>query len=130
VTGDDVHYEIDSGPADYLPIGRRGGVEIIYAHELTTYHGTLDALLAIGIERNRLPTGQRGGRWGLCEVPSYASRRQPDGTIVYRVETQARADEKRRKYEVFFGLVPQPAAAPPRPRPQLRLVVDNTRGRS
>jgi hypothetical protein len=109
VHGDRFKWEIDSGPIP-TRIEDRDGLQVIHSEgEWTIFHGSFEALLAAGIDRRRLPTGQRGGRWGY---DSYYTRRQPDGSIVYHLHKPEVAD---------------PVQAPRKfQSPHLRLVVDNT----
>lgn len=129
VTGDQVTYTVDFGPADFT-VSDLGAVEVIaYAHE-RAYHGSIEALIAVGIPRDRLPTGKRAGKhssrdWHGC-VEQWSSRRQLDGSVVYRVDTAAGLRRRREYAQALYddGAV----AAPPPARSHLRLVVDNTKG--
>jgi hypothetical protein len=134
VDGDQVLYEVDFGPSDFS-ISEAAGVEIITSRKEIAYHGTAAALLAVGVDRSRLPlrkgSGKRGTGYGGVEW--WSSRRQPDGSIVYRVESPAalrarRAErkewERSTRRAVLGGTAPATAAPPRRPS-HLRLVVDN-----
>jgi len=131
IEGGNVLWEIDFGPAEF-DVAERGGVEIVTYADETLFHGSVEALIAAGIDPKRLPVGKRPSKRSLRgdydhPVPQWRSRRQLDGSIVYRVESakalRARHEEQARWYAQM-----RPAAAPvaTKPRPSyLRLVVDN-----
>jgi hypothetical protein len=122
VAGDQVEYAIDFGPGEYA-ITECGDVEVVTSADETAYHGAADALLALGIPQSRLPVGKRNGKkdnFGLVlqgstwlVVERWSSRRQPDGSIVYRAETPA---ARRRRAAASSSVNPS----------HLRLVVDDT----
>lgn len=136
VSGNDVLFEIDFGPVE-LSIADAAGVEIVSYADETLYHGAPAALIALGIERARLPLQRKGARRGWdwkAETPTWSSRRQPDGSIVYRVESPAALRRRRAEHEEFVEqrqmmLPGRVAEAKARPS-HLRLVIDNTRGRA
>jgi hypothetical protein len=136
VTGDDVLYQIDFGPPVFT-ISDAAGVEIVSYADETLYHGAPAALIALGIERTRLPLGRRPARsdrgW-FAETERWSSRRQPDGLIVHRVESPAAFRRRREEYGEFLsereqrvvGAESKPPTTAIQPRPShLRLVVDN-----
>jgi len=61
VIGDQISYTVDFGEPP-LSIDARGDVEVVFYLDEVAYHGTLEALLAIGIDKRRLPTGTRSVR--------------------------------------------------------------------
>jgi hypothetical protein len=99
VTGPTAAWEIDCGPAMFA-IAEKNGVEVVtYADELV-YHGSLDALIAAGIPRERLPAGNRTAKRSPCEKigeykAKWVNRRHPDGLYVYRIETEAGVRRRR-----------------------------------
>jgi hypothetical protein len=132
VTGDTVLYEIDFGPAAFT-IADAGGVEIVSYADETLYHGAPAALMALGIERSRLPLKKRATRsfreWE-AKTEDWSSRRQPDGSIVYRVESPSALRRRRSGVEEYAeqrGIVLGTEPAKPARPSHLRLVVDNTR---
>jgi hypothetical protein len=156
VDGDQVALEIDFGPPVYTLANHNGIETITYAEEIL-HHGSREALLAMGVHRDCLPTpnrrrreydgvefereasGELTGRFTHCA--GWYSVAQPDGQVLYCVDTslktrrlQADEDERARTRAHWY---PRPATQPaPVPvatpvqqaRPShLRLVVDNTR---
>jgi hypothetical protein len=129
-----VLFQIDFGPPDFT-IADVAGVEIVSYADETLYHGTPAALVALGIERSRLPLQKkktRSGRDWKAETQDWRSRRQPDGTIVYRIESPAALRRRRKSVVEGFanqGLMVRPGRDPDtKARPShLRLVIDNTR---
>jgi hypothetical protein len=87
VTGAIARWSIDCGPTLYS-VEEKHGVEIITYAEEAIYHGSFEALLGAGVPRKRLPSGKRNAK-GNPHTPYWGSRRQPDGTIVYRVQTES-----------------------------------------
>jgi hypothetical protein len=133
VSGSDVLFEIDFGPPEFT-IGDAAGVEIVSYADETLYHGAPAALIALGIDRSRLPLQKKktrtGGDW-KAETAEWRSRRQPDGSIVYRVESPVALRRRRTDFVAHCasrqlaipGKEPETKARPP----HLRLVIDNTR---
>jgi hypothetical protein len=136
VEADNVVFEIDFG-APEVSIEQQGDVEIARSANEITYHGTSEGLIAVGIPRERLPTGKRPAKGGYCNVlkdaewysrPEWHSRRQPDGSILYRIESPAAVRQRVADVHRLTAQYPYFETAPaPAPRPQLRLVVDNSR---
>lgn len=141
--GEHVAWHIDSG-AWPCTIEQRGDVEVVTYADAATYWGSPEGLLALGIDRERLPLGKRGGRshWGCLEQGQrWTARRHPDGTVRYHVETEdsvrRRNEEEARRRREWEGVDvftappsewPKESEAPRRRPGWLRLVVDNTRG--
>jgi hypothetical protein len=128
VAGDDIVFVIDFGPADFT-LAEKRGVEIIRTAKEISYHGTADELVGAGIPRDRLPIGKRAAKSfiGYGSDEHWRSRRQPDGSILYRVESPAALRERRAEDDSrrrMYGESPNRPAAP-----ALRLVVDNTEDR-
>lgn len=136
VVGDEVELEIDFGPPHFT-IADIAGIEVISYADENLYHGTAAELIALGIERTRLPLGKRAGaREYNCDgaIERWSSRRQPDGTIVYRIESPAELRRRRERMAAQFDSLHNPhrshAGIVPttRVRPSyLRLLVDNDR---
>jgi len=136
VTGNDVLFEIDFGPAEF-EVMDAAGVEIVSYADETLYHGTPAALIALGIESSRLPLKKKAARsdrgWEAV-TEEWSSRRQPDGSIVYRVETPAALRRRREEWIQYLsereqsgmGRKSKPAATQLRAS-HLRLVIDNTK---
>lgn len=134
VTGNDVLFEIDFGPAEFT-VTDAAGVEIVSYADETLFHGTPAALLALGINRSRLPLKKKAalsdhrGR----DTEQWSSRRQPDDLIVHRVESPAAFRRRRKEWSDFLsereqsgvGVGSKPAATQPRAS-HLRLVINNT----
>jgi hypothetical protein len=81
-------YEIDFGEVPRA-IKWKGAVEIVESAGEIAYHGTFDELVAIGIDRKRIPTGERGSRRSTSlDEPTFQTRRQPDGSYLHWVETE------------------------------------------
>jgi hypothetical protein len=123
VSGNEVLFEIDFGAPDFT-IADVAGVQIVSYVDETLYHGTPAALMALGIERSRLPLKKKGARHGRdiwAETEEWSSRRQPDGSIVHRVESPSAL--RRRRSEMISARKPETKARPS----HLRLVIDNTR---
>lgn len=134
-------WELDFGPADY-ELEQRGQIEVITYADETLYHGAPAALVAAGIDKRRVTLGKRpssaSARFNYPH-PAWRSRRQPDGTIVHRVESpsasarrlakerleQQYAAEYRQSLSTSLDRPPTPAATAQ--RPYLRLVIDNTK---
>lgn len=132
-SGDQVCWQIDFGPADF-EITEAGDVEIVTNAIETIFHGTAEALVAQGIDRDRLPLAKRPAK-ARCsdEHPRWWSRRQLDDSIVHRVESQQAFQTRRAGRErldalirVSSRVVTQSTEVHPRPT-YLRLVVDNDR---
>jgi hypothetical protein len=129
VNGGNVLFEIDWGSPEFT-VANLGGVEVISYADEVLYHGPPAALFALGIEKARLPMGKRAtkiGRdlWGAEE--NWSSRRQPDGSILYRVESPAGLRRRRETQRAMSFPTQDPIpAARPRRSSHLRLVVDNT----
>ncbi|MGH8325555.1 MAG: hypothetical protein ACRET2_02210 [Steroidobacteraceae bacterium] len=90
IDGDNICWRIDGGPATYS-LREQGEVEIVTYADTVLFHGSAAALIGAGIDRKRLPTGQRTGRRKYCpeSEPEWRCRRQPDGRYVYVVESQS-----------------------------------------
>lgn len=134
VRGNEVLFEIDFGPPEFT-IADVAGVEIVSYADETLYHGAPAALMALGIERRRLPLQKKktrsGGDWN-AETEEWRSRRQPDGSIVYRVESPTALRGRRSRFEEYTAdrmhLVSARREPETKVRPShLRLVVDNAR---
>lgn len=133
VSGTNVLFEIDFGPPEFT-IADMAGAEIVSYVDETLYHGAPAALIALGIERSRLPLQKKRARhcrdW-KAQTQEWSSRRQPDDSIVYRVETPAALRRRRSRFEeyaerrqlVVSGREPETKVRPS----HLRLVIDNTR---
>lgn len=97
----DLLYRLDF---DEVPrsIAERDGVEVIeYADEIA-YHGSREALIAAGIDCKRIPAGKRGARSGYnAGIPDFYTRRQPDGSYVYWLQTDAAYERKQREFEEY-----------------------------
>lgn len=126
-----------------LSINQRNGVEVILTRKELARHGTAESLVADGVAAKHLPIGRRTAKRvstsSTCEfiddrVPLWhptrwwGCRRQPDGTFVYREESNAALaervryeDEQNAERRAAYGLPPE-AKKPS----HLRLVVDNT----
>jgi hypothetical protein len=137
-TGDQASLAIDHGPAEYRA-EQRGDLEIIsyrhLNHDIVSYHGSIEDLVAAGIDRKRLPTGKQSGKCGwFAGSSAWMSRMQPDGTCVYRVETGESWRRNHPTYERNNALCWAAQGfetSTQKPRPAyLRLVVDNTVARS
>jgi hypothetical protein len=137
VNGDEVLFEVDFGPSDFT-VADIAGVEVISYVDEVLYHGPPAALIGLGIERARLPMGKRGARSGYdykATWPTWSARRQPDGTILYRVESPAGLRRRRKEHEepdrqarirMVLGLATTSSAPTKPPRPShMRLVVNN-----
>jgi hypothetical protein len=132
VSGTDVLFQIDFGPPEFT-IADAAGVEIVSYADETLYHGSPAALMALGIERSRLPLQKkktRGGRDWKGETQEWRSRRQPDGSIVYRVESPTALRRRRSGFEEYadrmqMGSPRRVAETKARPS-HLRLVIDNS----
>lgn len=107
-TAEHIRCTVNLGPLP-LQIEMRGAVEIATGPDTTAWHGSAADLIAAGIPRDRLPLAKQSGKtdrrrlWMIDEdslrsqqetLRQWAARRQPDGSIVYRVET-AEAFERR-----------------------------------
>jgi len=134
----------DFGPVP-LGIEHRGPIEIIKYKERVAFHGSMRALIAAHVPKARLrPPRLRTCRDGLSKEPfgecRWSSRRQPDGSIVYTVDTEqaeiarrARLvdgerlmqeyEQKCARWEPARSL--EPAATQAQRPSHLRLVVDN-----
>lgn len=156
VDGDQVALEIDFGPPAYTLLSHDGVETIAYAEE-TMHHGSIEALLAMGVSRDRLPTKRRrrrghdGQEWvvdhhghGYKFSAGWDSIMQPDGQVLYRVDTPLRVKRREAEWQGYLqeqerrggqyrrmhassdeAQASAPAVAV---RPSyLRLVVDNTR---
>jgi hypothetical protein len=123
VSGNEVLFEIDFGPMEFT-IADVAGVEIVSYADDTLYHGVPEALMNLGIERSRLPLQKKGGRQGRywSDEEQWSSHRQPDGSIVYRVESPS-ALRRQRSVMASAEREPEPTVRPS----HLRLVIDNTR---
>lgn len=136
VTDNQVLFEIDFGPIEFT-VTAAAGVEIVSYADETLYHGAPAELVAFGIERSRLPMGKKGahraGDW-KAETAEWSSRRQPDGTIVYRIESPTALRRRRASVVEDFtrhglvdpGMPAREAETGVRPS-HLRLIIDNTK---
>ena len=145
-SGDSVRWEIDSG-AWPCTVEQRGEVEVVTCRDAVTYWGTLEALVAFGIDRKRLPVGKvyvrsirRNGLGAEDDdKPYWTARRLLDGTVRYQIETEECMRRRQQEHERWMKEHGYEEDAPPseevqpkqpeavRPRPDwLRLVVDNT----
>lgn len=108
VTGNDVLFEIDFGPAEFT-VTDAAGVEILSYADETLYHGTPAALIALGIELSRLPLKKKAARsdrgWQAA-AEEWSSRRQPDGLILHRVESPAALRRRRKEWAYRRKLSP------------------------
>jgi hypothetical protein len=131
VNGNEVLFEIDFGPSEFT-IADAAGVEIVSYADETLYHGAPAALMALGIERSRLPLQKKGARQGRywSAEEQWSSRRQPDGSIVYRVESPSALRRRRSEVQGYaerLQLVSARREPETKARPShLRLVIDNT----
>jgi hypothetical protein len=137
VSGANILWEIDCGPSEFS-ITELGRIEIVtYPADETVFHGSAEDLVEAEIcPRNRLPMRTRTVRAHRTPPyedrgPSWSARRQLDGTYVYRLESQASLTRRLREYSDFVneqrrmdGLAPLRAS---RPKPHLRLIIDNTK---
>jgi hypothetical protein len=139
VSGEQVEWDINCGPADFT-ITERGGLEIVTYADETVFHGSDEDLVRSGIcDRRRLPTGKRTGRCAFTpswedQGPSWCARRQLDGTIAYRLESPAAHARRLREFKEYCArqrgrasISTVRAKATPS---HLRLVVDNDRRKS
>jgi hypothetical protein len=134
----------DFGP---VPVGiqHSGVIEIIRYEERVAFHGSMAALIAAHVPKARLiPPPLRTWRAGSSKEPfgecRWSSRRQPDGSIVYTVDTEQA--ERARKARIVDGerrmqeyeqkcarwereRSLEPAATEPQRPSYLRLVVDH-----
>jgi hypothetical protein len=137
VSGDNVLWEIDSGLSRFT-ITERGRVEIVTYPDETVSHGGAEDLIEAAIcPRNRLPMGKRAVIVHRAmasredDGPSWSARRQLDGTYVYRLESQASFQRRVREFRDYANerrrMDGLPPYEEPRPKPHLRLVIDNTK---
>ena len=99
VEGSKVIYEVDFGPVP-IQVVTRGDLEVCVYENGASYHGTAEALIHQGVcDASQLPLGKV--RWNRdhphgidYEGPRWYSRRQPDGTFLHWLETEA-ARQKR-----------------------------------
>jgi hypothetical protein len=138
VNGNDVVFKIDFGPAEFT-VRNAGGVQMVSYADETLYHGTANELIALGIERSRLPMKKKAaisdGGGSIAKTEKWASRRQPDGLILHRVESPSALRQRRKEWSEYLSQREQcrspedlaSSAGAPRPS-HLRLVVDNTGG--
>ena len=137
--GKGVKFLPEFGP---VPTGieHRGEIEIVTYEERVAYHGSSKALIAAGIPRERLILPRK--RWWRVgsSVESFGEcrwemRQQPDGSILYVVDTEKAELARNAEHADFLRSVgkhwyflsdPEPVAKPQRPS-YLRLVVDNSR---
>jgi hypothetical protein len=135
VNGDAVLFEIDFGSPEFT-IANHADVEVVsYAHEVL-YHGSPAALLALGIQRSRLPLGKKAvkAEYHSDSQARWLSRRQPDGSVVHRVESPAAFRRRRARlthphFQAKLARFLGAESTPPTARPShLRLVIDNSRG--
>ncbi len=128
VTGESVLFCIDWGLPDFA-ITVAGDVEIVtYADEIV-YHGEAAAISALGIDLERLPQGRKEGKRFTDDEstgPLWSSRRQPDGSIVYREESPAACRRRAQEWNSKLQRLGVYSEKAPRVS-HLRLVVDNTR---
>jgi hypothetical protein len=155
------YIEVDGKNVLFLPdFGRvpvriedRGDIEVVEYEERIAYHGSIQALIAAGIPKQRLTLprlrtwrdGSSNETFGECR---WNMQRQPDGLIVYTVDTEeaqiarkTRAAERERQQREYDQVhtqmearraremagLPEPIEPKP-PRPSyLRLVIDNTK---
>jgi len=116
-----------------IRLEERGDVEVVTYEERIAYHGGLKALVAMGIPKERL-TSPRTRRWsngsaeesfGECH---WEMRRQPDGSILYVVDTEAAETARqaaKAKYENMLRDDRDQADTKPQRPSYLTLVVDN-----
>lgn len=134
----DAFWEIDSGPVP-VEIIERDGVEVSTFEKWTAHHGSMEALVALGIPPKRFPpTTARSGKshrdW-FGEEKNWATRRQLDSTFVHWLESPAAFSERQeenadreRRYaaeaarSAALSLAPQASS---QPKTRLRLVVNN-----
>jgi hypothetical protein len=100
VEGNEVLFTPDFGEVPER-IEYRYDVEVAHYAKRIAYHGTIEALIALGIPKKRLKfskttplrQGQSLESFGRCE---WDARLQPDGTVLYRDDTEL-AERARRK---------------------------------
>jgi hypothetical protein len=140
VSDEKVTLEIDFGSPVYT-LSNHDGVETIVSAEEVLHHGSVEALIAMGVEQDRLPKGARTRREydGLEYISATSSFKyhaswysvvQPDGSVVHCIETPLKVH--RRQAELDKEYRPSSRVGAPRTtaraRPSyLRLVIDNTR---
>ena len=99
VDGPNVVYEVNFGPVP-RQIEARGDIEVCLYDDGASYHGSADALIHLGVcNASQLPLGRV--RWNrdhpkgpFYEGQKWFSRRQPDGTFLHWLESEA-ARQKR-----------------------------------
>lgn len=147
VEGSKVIYEVDFGPVP-AQVVTRGDLEVCMYENGASYHGPAESLIHQGVcEASQLPLGKK--RWNRdhphgihYEGPRWYSRRQPDGTILHWLETEAARQKRLAEWNEQMGayrartstaispvtdVYGTPAAGTPeKPRANhLRLVVSN-----
>ena len=125
VADNQFEWNMNFGTADFS-VDARGGLEVITYSDEVHLHGTAEALIASGIDKSRLPMGQRTSKskWHNYQPVEqglkWRCRRLPDSTHLYCFETEAAF--QRRVSHQFPQTRPHSQAA----IRHLRLVVDNT----
>lgn len=113
IDGDSISLDINSG-AWPCTIEQREGLEIVRYPDAVTYCGTVEALIAAGVDRKRVDLGKRQGicHWG-GDWRWWASRRQPDGTVRYHQESEASMRRRLQEFDEYKqSQSPQDARGP------------------